>query len=242
MMHFRTLAGAIATAGLMTAMPAAAVIKIATYSGVVASGYDQTGVFGAAKTDLAGASYVAIFVYDKTLGAYRASDGVRYDYSYGGPGYGNSPIIRSSIAINGVTHTVAGTYAGSAFTANFTGNDPGVEHVSSERFDNGITHKFNELGFNLGFNNSVGLPTSLDQNFGPVAATRGFGSFAFYTFRYSRAGFVQYVYADLSGPAVYSVSDPVRNAVPEPASWALMIVGFGMVGVVARRRKASVAA
>jgi hypothetical protein len=31
-------------------------------------------------------------------------------------------------------------------------------------------------------------------------------------------------------------------AVPEPASWAMLIVGFGMVGAVARRRKTAVAA
>jgi len=30
--------------------------------------------------------------------------------------------------------------------------------------------------------------------------------------------------------------------VPEPATWGLMIVGFGMIGVVARRRKAVVTA
>lgn len=33
----------------------------------------------------------------------------------------------------------------------------------------------------------------------------------------------------------------VSAAVPEPASWALMIVGFGMVGVTLRRRKAVIA-
>jgi len=32
------------------------------------------------------------------------------------------------------------------------------------------------------------------------------------------------------------------NAVPEPASWALMIVGFGMVGAAARRRRIAVTA
>jgi|GEM_PF-1404916 hypothetical protein len=32
------------------------------------------------------------------------------------------------------------------------------------------------------------------------------------------------------------------NAVPEPASWALMIVGFGMVGAATRRRRAVVSA
>jgi hypothetical protein len=32
------------------------------------------------------------------------------------------------------------------------------------------------------------------------------------------------------------------NAVPEPASWAMLIAGFGLVGAVARRRRVAVAA
>jgi hypothetical protein len=35
---------------------------------------------------------------------------------------------------------------------------------------------------------------------------------------------------------------PTPTFVPEPSTWAMLIAGFGMVGVVARRRKASVAA
>jgi hypothetical protein len=31
------------------------------------------------------------------------------------------------------------------------------------------------------------------------------------------------------------------NAIPEPASWAMMIAGFGLVGLVARRRRAAIA-
>ena len=34
----------------------------------------------------------------------------------------------------------------------------------------------------------------------------------------------------------------LSGAVPEPASWALMIVGFGLVGVSMRRRKVAIAA
>jgi hypothetical protein len=43
-------------------------------------------------------------------------------------------------------------------------------------------------------------------------------------------------YSDNTGRFVITVG------VPEPASWALMIAGFGMVGVAMRRRKAVVAA
>jgi|JI6StandDraft_1071083.scaffolds.fasta_scaffold122213_2 hypothetical protein len=38
------------------------------------------------------------------------------------------------------------------------------------------------------------------------------------------------------------VFDNVSTAVPEPASWALMVVGFGMVGYARRRRQIAVAA
>ncbi|THD61660.1 MAG: PEP-CTERM sorting domain-containing protein [Phenylobacterium sp.] len=38
------------------------------------------------------------------------------------------------------------------------------------------------------------------------------------------------------------VNDPTSGGVPEPASWALMIAGFGMAGATLRRRRVAVAA
>ena len=46
----------------------------------------------------------------------------------------------------------------------------------------------------------------------------------------------------LSVSASTFVTLNISGAVPEPASWALMIAGFGMVGFAARRRRAVVAA
>jgi len=40
----------------------------------------------------------------------------------------------------------------------------------------------------------------------------------------------------------FEFDDIAANAVPEPASWAMLIMGFGLVGAAARRRKAAVAA
>jgi hypothetical protein len=45
------------------------------------------------------------------------------------------------------------------------------------------------------------------------------------------------VTSDFSGDGTLTVT----NAVPEPASWAMMIAGFGLVGAAMRRRAAAVA-
>ena len=47
--------------------------------------------------------------------------------------------------------------------------------------------------------------------------------------------------ADNIGPLLDSVA-LTQNAVPEPASWAMLIAGFGLVGAAQRRRKVALAA
>jgi hypothetical protein len=42
---------------------------------------------------------------------------------------------------------------------------------------------------------------------------------------------------DPSGEAFFSTTISANGGVPEPASWALMIVGFGLAGAALRRRK-----
>lgn len=44
-----------------------------------------------------------------------------------------------------------------------------------------------------------------------------------------------------SNTSVYRISFSA-NAVPEPATWAMLIAGFGMVGITMRRRPATVSA
>jgi hypothetical protein len=39
-----------------------------------------------------------------------------------------------------------------------------------------------------------------------------------------------------------SLAIPVNNGVPEPATWAMMLVGFGGIGMAMRRRRKGVLA
>lgn len=40
-----------------------------------------------------------------------------------------------------------------------------------------------------------------------------------------------------SNPGAKNLPEPVSGMVPEPATWAMLIAGFGMVGLAARRRR-----
>ncbi len=240
MIQLRSLAVAATAAALLSTTPALAAVKIATYSGTLAAGYDFTGVFGTANTDLTGASWVATFTYDKTLGGFQSTDSSSFDRSNGGSVYLNgSPIISSTITINGITKVVLGQSDGQVYTA----STPRVFHVAIDFSDNGISGTDNELILDVV---PVSAPASLDQNFGPVAATVNFSLVQFYTYDALSFATLESASADLGTDVTYSVSDPVPDtgAVPEPASWALMIAGFGMVGAAQRRvlRRRAVAA
>ena len=63
-----------------------------------------------------------------------------------------------------------------------------------------------------------------------VATSNGMASFGFGT-----------TSSDNIGPILDNVGLDITSSVPEPASWALMILGFGLVGGTMRRRKTDTA-
>ena len=242
MIQLRSLAVAAAAIALIASAPAIAVVKVATYSGTVAYGYDYTGVFGTANTDLTGAHWVVSITYDKTLGQFQNTVPGESDLSRGGNATGNgSPIISNKMKINGVTRSVSRGF-GSVYTTMAYGAL--VSHEFYETFTAGNIETAN--GFFMAAYPDV-VPTSLDQNFGPVTTTNGvsYGEIFYYTYDTLSGAQVYQFDAYLDGDVTYSVSDslPETGAVPEPASWALMIAGFGLVGAtqrrVLRRRKAA---
>ncbi len=104
----------------------------------------------------------------------------------------------------------------------------------------------------FGVRNDIGSPGSIKLTIGstsifatgvyPLAGTWATYS-ATYTVTAADAGAPITITLDTTG--AQADFDDVRLdfiGVPEPASWALMIAGFGMIGAAARRRKPTVAA
>jgi PEP-CTERM motif len=137
-----------------------------------------------------------------------------------GGGQVNSPLTTSAFSIGSLG---SGTFS---FATRFGQTNTGVAYFSR---DSG-----------LDLFDFTGTPVDLSNNFGPFVGT---GVFALNQFQdvNTSAGLLSF---DSSTDVIYSGA-LAAGAVPEPASWALMIAGFGLVGSAlrkgnGRRRKPSV--
>lgn len=80
----------------------------------------------------------------------------------------------------------------------------------------------------------IGAPVNLSASFGPVTGTGVFALNQFVDVPTS-GGLLTFL---SSGDVQFS---GVVARIPEPGAWALMIAGFGLVGLAARRRKTALA-
>lgn len=231
MMKSTLFISAMTVAFLAGASPAAAAVKTATYSGTLQSGNDLTGVFGAANTNLAGVSYIATFTYDRNLGGSQSTNPGLFDSSAGGIFYGTgSPMISASITINSITKSFSAGFDDLALTS--ANPFQQVWHIAQRKVlgADWVQAKFNPLI----------AAGSLDQDVAPNAAT-GTGSFQIYAYDSLTAATTAFATGVFANQAIYSVGDASVAMVPEPASWAMLIAGFGLTGAVMRRRRFALA-
>ena len=212
---------AIAVAALVSiSTDAFADIVTETFTGTV-HGTDTAGYFGTPGTFLRG-TYTATYVFNTNVpGAYNYN-GYNLFFTRGGTVYpAPTPSISASLTINGhtFTETVAGSYDGYLFTSD----------LSFGHFD-----AYAEAGVASGqyfyseiFNQdpSAPVPTSLNSpfsyNYNPVGSTGNVGAFS------------------IGGDNLSFLPSTVTlvDGVPEPSTWAMMILGFLGLGWMAYRRK-----
>jgi hypothetical protein len=153
--------------------------------------------------------------------------------------------------IDSIVHTVNWSISSTPFGAAISGEDNALlSIVATLQFDNGLGYKTERnvveitpfalaagtYWLNLG--NAVtndGQPAFWDINNGPSSAWHStLGDL-------TNGGCESYFGIDATCSSTFSIQGTARP-VPEPASWAMMIAGFGMVGFAMRRRAVAVTA
>ena len=204
----RVILGALlGSAALALAAPASADMVTFAYYGRITDGFDTTGVFGAANTDLTGDAIRAVFVFDTSLGE-RGTIAGTTDSVVGGtqvPGSPATPLVSATITINGHNLSIGGDLLGSALT------NAGVFNASEAV---GSLTDFVDA-----FVDTPDAPASLDTPFSP----HGSGGGSFNIDSLSALGVQQTATADF--------------AIPEPATWAILLTGFAGIGAAMRERR-----
>jgi hypothetical protein len=200
---------------------ASAAIMDVTYTGTVSSGTDTFGLFGKEGANLIGKTWVATYTFDTSLG-FPASNGVR-----GGSELGNtSPVLSSMITINGIGRAVSGSSYGYEYGLHDVTSSK--QYHFAENYSAG--HKEYLENYIASFN--LSLPASITT---PFTHTVGSKDFEFNgTYYLANGAASETIHADL---ATLTVSDHVVAGVPEPSTWAMMLLGFAGVGFAAYRKK-----
>lgn len=155
--------------------------------------------------------------------------------NYGGFTWSNDLFLYSSSSYSTPTHS------GSYGIVNNFGSSP-VSMSSSTAFDfNGAW--LNGWNFNSPSSvtiNAYDASNTLIGTSGSIGITAGSEVFADFTFaNVNRIDFVGGQYFTLDD---IKVNETSVSAVPEPESYAMMLAGLGLIGTIARRRKAKLAA
>jgi hypothetical protein len=217
-MRIRSTALACAVLGALFSTSAFADIVTETYTGTV-TGYDAAGYFGPANAPL-DTTFTATYVFDTN---HSGSDQYSSNFTAYTKGFNlKTPAISASLAINGqtLTFTTNGLYYSELLAQNLATSG----HFQSFAQVHSISNA--DLS-NYIYTNDPSAPilTSLTTPFNYTLNTQ---------YSYDNSTLFQYGADDLT---LLSTTVTLTDGVPEPSTWAMMILGFAGVGFVAYRRK-----
>ena len=226
--------------GLSIAQPAAAATILITYTGTVSSGTDIEHVFGrrfdnlTGTPDLTGLAFTSVYTLTYPTPGAQDISGTGYHQISGGTSYGNSVIslLSGKFTINGHTVFIDGNERGGQDLGS-PANAPSVyngyySQISDVVGSKSLAHLFNTVSSTSGDNfiSSLNFADALNH----TVTSSDFSDGAFNNGLIGTAN----ISARLKNLAV-SVQEV--SAVPEPATWGMMIFGFGIAGVTLRVRR-----
>jgi hypothetical protein len=239
-----------AAAGALALAGAAGAAEVTyTYTGVFADGLDVTGVFGPALRPLAGLGFTAVFTRnDATPGASFFDDGTQsYVLGFQAP----AP-VRGAITVDGATWRIRDDYGVQEQAEEKDACGLGCDREYFEHFTVAKLQGADPTGTLLLYDQSyldilgIGFGTdalsshdyhSLGDVAGGAIPLLGDLNIAAFVFDTTGAGYLSeaYAYGHLR-PTSLVVASVAAAAAPEPAAWALTILGFGWAGAMLRRQ------
>lgn len=238
------ITGLLAAAALVAAQPAAATIVVGSFTGAVTEGV-AWGNFGyATPTDIAGQRITGTFRYDTDLLGPNCGSSTSFLGCYLGTG------MTITQTINGETEVFRGTPLPESLPFNTSTSglvlydlvgDAVNLHTLAMIGDPATVYNQHETALAFGF-----APGGIGDTGNPVLDYDGASDGPFYTYRIggrafapNRSQIYQLTENFFTAQSVYSFSvDHVTvgpAGVPEPTTWALMILGFGGAGAALRR-------
>jgi hypothetical protein len=210
-------------AGILLAIsntvPAKATIVYVTYTGTVSRGIDPGNVFGLG-ANLNGQSYSVLYVFD--TGSF-ADNHPTENFVFGGTNFGTlSPLVGAAIiTIGGVNIDIGGNAVGEIQGIN-NGQGAFSEQLHRAQDTDGSNVE------NSIFNFSGGLPATITTPFVYTVTSSDGGGSGFSAFGAS---------GDLPVTTLVVSLDPPTSAVPEPSTWAMILLGFAGLGFTFRHSK-----
>lgn len=238
-----SLIAGLAVAAIATG-PASAGIVTITYEGLVQSGYDQTGYFGVAGRVLDGAHFSARYVL--------SNDGAAEVYFNPPTSSEFNMLLLGGFTLTGASITIYGANRGLDCVAagdycsvihHQSANEGGVWGVDTSLHSFGVDTSGPVIVTNHVLD--LGL-TSTIHPFTPGYDFRTPFTYAFQPGDVATGNLaIDRSVLPSDAPSFYSdyVTAQLRPtsvavALPEPATWALMILGFGLAGATLRQRRA----
>jgi hypothetical protein len=216
-MNFKSL-GLLAGLGCaLISSNASADVVTEIFTGTV-TGLDRFGFFGTANANL-NSTFTATYVFDTSLGTTTTQP--QYTYLWGGTFNAPvpSPLVSAKIVIN--SHTYSATIP--TYSAQLRVGSGYLEAYSLAE-NSGSEYFYNYL-----YSTTVSTPY-------PASITSPF-SYTFQSGDINQSGF----FYGTEQLILHSNTVTLTNGVPEPSTWAMMILGFAGVGFMAYRRKNAMA-
>ena len=228
-----TLASAAALLGSVSIIqPANAATFLFTYKGTVSSGSDDANVFGLGPgANIIGHAFTSVYTvtYPSPGGLFYSSASLHV--LYGGDYFAVPNPVSGRITINGVTREMSGgVYSDHSLALLTPGSRSYIgDQVCGSTCSTALT--------NYLFSDARSVIGSLDFT-APVNVEKQTGDDAYGGFLVlSHQAYGGTIYDTRIQFVIQSVTGALAGAVPEPSTWAMMLLGVGGIGGAMRRRR-----